>query len=544
MAGKTRIILCVFILALTTLAQTPAPTSNGSISGTVRDAETGLPMQGRTVSISLGSAQNVETDLHGRYKLPDLPPGRYSLQVEGEDLVQEPTSVALASGQDLTSLDFAVSLLGSISGRVTDQDDQPIAGAWVLLLTKAYRNGELRNGQTSFATTDSQGRYKLYQVVTGRAYTVMTKTQFREIPAISQAPDDPAKRTLALTPTYYPNSAFAESAQTITLHSGQNLEDVDIRAKRGQSYCAEGVLEAGGEPAALDFEINDSQTVNSGDGISGGATILPARGRTGPDGKFRICDLHPDDYHLTVRLAGEKPGGPSRFYADVPLLIENRDIKGMHVNAIPGLGLSGEVVWDGNAPPQAADAKIRINLQTIDRLSFPGGAESSIPGRFTIDNLVLGEYAVRISNVPPGSYVKDVTYGGISVLRAALRFGSAAGNAGLRVILARDGGAVSAKVADKDGKPLLSAGVWIVPESARMPAEWAAIWLPTKTDETGVYTSGTLAPGKYVVFATTARFDRSAADIDKLWGVHLQGQEVEVPPSGVVQVNLEPIPVF
>jgi Carboxypeptidase regulatory-like domain len=286
-------ILCGSLLAQIILAQTPAPPSNGSISGTVMDAETGLPMQGRIVSISLSSAPNVETDLHGHYKFPDLPPGRYSVQVNGEDLVQEPASVNLAPGQDRTSLDFAVSLLGSISGRVTDQDERPVAGAWVLLLTKTYRNGELRNGQTSLATTDSQGRYKLDHVVTGRAYTVLTKTKFREIPSISQAPDDPAKRPLALTPTYYPNSAFAEGGQIIALHSGERLEDVDIRAKRGPSYCVEGVTEAGGEPAALNFEINDSQAVNNGDGISGGATIVPAHGTAGPSSLLcRCADFH------------------------------------------------------------------------------------------------------------------------------------------------------------------------------------------------------------------------------------------------------------
>jgi len=65
----------------------------------------------------------------------------------------------------------------------------------------------------------------------------------------------------------------------------------------------------------------------------------------------------------------------------------------------------------------------------------------------------MDEYAVQVNGVPAGAYIKDVTYDVHSVLREPLRLGTAVGEVSLRIVLARDGGSISAKVADKDGNP-------------------------------------------------------------------------------------------
>ena len=67
-------------------------------------------------------------------------------------------------------------------------------------------------------------------------------------------------------------------------------------------------------------------------------------------------------------------------------------------------------------------------------------ATSSVPGQFSFPGLVLDEYSMQTRGLPDGLYVKDLTYGGQSVLGKALRVGSAIGDAGLRVVVARDGG--------------------------------------------------------------------------------------------------------
>ena len=467
--------------------------------------------------------------------------------IHGEPVALGIKNISIAAGQDLTTVDFPVDVPCSISGMVTDPDKQPVAGLWVILVQKTYQGGKTAYGQADGTNTDAKGRYKLSMgVKPGRAYTVQAKPMRREIPAISPAPTDADKRKPVLLPTYYPNDAFPGGGQTITLRSGQNLEDVNIQMAPAKSYCVQGVMQAEGAPAALDFEINESQPANGSAGLNGGAFALrPPHGATGPDGKFRICDLHPGEYIL--RATGTGTGGTLALpglYAAVPLVISDRDVADLRVNALPGMRLSGEVVWDGEAPAQAPDARLLIRVSPVSLNRNLVQASSSLPGRFTLEHLYVEDYSMQVFGAPPGFYVEDVTYGGVSVLHTIFTPGSALGGVGLKVVVAGDGGTLSANVADKDGNPVQAASVCFLPAEAGTPAELETVFLCSTTDAAGSASSGTLPPGKYRVLATAGRVDHSAASVDKLWGGRLNGQEVELAPKGATQISLQPIPLY
>ena len=127
---------------------------------------------------------------------------------------------------------------------------------------------------------------------------------------------------------------------------------------------------------------------------------------------------------------------------------------------------------------------------------------------------------MTIAGVPAAVYIKDVTYGDRSILYQSLRVGSALGNASLRVILVRDGGTVST--------------------TADSEAIFAAAVKTGKTDQDGVWTSGTLAPGKYFVLATGETIDHSPETTRKLWKARSRGEEVELAPNGKLSVTLSP----
>lgn len=74
-------------------AATPVPV--GSITGTVHDATTGVPLPGVEVSV-VGSKGTARTGPDGRFTLPPLPPGRYRLTLRREGYqpaLSEPISV-------------------------------------------------------------------------------------------------------------------------------------------------------------------------------------------------------------------------------------------------------------------------------------------------------------------------------------------------------------------------------------------------------------------------------------------------------------------
>ena len=120
-----KILLCTLaFFLLFSAASLPAQTTNGSIQGTVTDPSGapvgGANVTGRNLDTSL-SVATVASDA-GLYSLANLPPGRYSVTVEGPNMknyVREGVTVQTAS---TVSLDIQMQL-GGVSENVTVSAD-------------------------------------------------------------------------------------------------------------------------------------------------------------------------------------------------------------------------------------------------------------------------------------------------------------------------------------------------------------------------------------------------------------------------------------
>lgn len=91
----------------------------------------------------------------------------------------------------------------------------------------------------------------------------------------------------------------------------------------------------------------------------------------------------------------------------------------------------------------AGDYRIEISkpnyVSTTVRARVEGSADSLF--RLVRYGVIAGKvYELTLRGVPKGCYVKDIAYGTRSIHRRPFRPGSAAGAAGVRVTLARDGG--------------------------------------------------------------------------------------------------------
>ena len=150
----------------------------GTISGTVTDAVTGLPIAGATVSYPPGSGSATTTTASdGTYTLANVAPGTYTVTASDTGYVtQSPTNVLVSSGATTTQNFALAPNPGTISGTVTDAvTGIPIAGA-----TVSYPPGT----GSATTTTASNGTYTLanvtegsYQVTASAAnYTAQTVT--------------------------------------------------------------------------------------------------------------------------------------------------------------------------------------------------------------------------------------------------------------------------------------------------------------------------------------------------------------------------------
>ena len=97
-------------------------------------------------------------------------------------------------------------------------------------------------------------------------------------------------------------------------------------------------------------------------------------------------------------------------------------------------------------------------------------------------------------------------------------------------------------VTDASGYQLPSESVSVMPANVGSAPEMEDVLTSGTTDSHG-YWSAMLPPGRYRVLATRARFQHTASQIDRLWGIRLRGTEVDVPAKGRTEVRLELTPV-
>ncbi len=545
------------MLLATAVGFAQTPPVNVSISGMVKDANSGKPLANYLVSTDVNatwvdntilmspSTKRVQamTDDTGRYKLNDLPPGPYRVHASdpqsfGHDVVR---SVALP-GNDIDGIDFSFIPEGSITGRVVDDNREPVPGMTVFLVAREYYLGTLGYFLKLTALTNDRGEYKLENVPSGRPYLILVEKRERKLDARSETPLNPRLRKRVPMRTWYPNVPMREGAIAVTVRPQERREGIDIEVKKSPSYCIDGAMLSGSGAGSLRFAI-EALSPSSGSSPSGGMYMAPAGGATSADGQFRICDLYPGSYRLTG--TEQSLGADRQFSSTVVanITVTDRDVNGLRLAAMPGLPLDGEVVWDGDPPPNPPDAKVGLFVQPLFR---PSGGEKldarpAIPDRFSFPSLLVDDYYVRATLNFPGLYVKDVQYGGRSVRYEPLHFGSAVGNTGMRVVVGSDGGTIAARVADKDGNPVADIRVLVIP--AIMPSE-AFLYDMLRgwsTDQLGQYKSATLAPGKYLVAASNDVIDATPESVNRIWRSRNRFREVDLAPNGSAQVTLEPV---
>lgn len=297
--GATRVVAALVSSAALGQTQiTSAPLA--SITGVIRESTTGMPMAGVTVivigagSVELATKQST-TDASGRYSCSNIAAGQIRIHAQqGRDGVIVEKSVLLAPAQYLT-LDIPIPAPGQISGRITDEDRNPLKGIRVSLISADYAYGALRYATASSGITNGDGEYTIPRVSPGRAFFVLAANGLLQSKAISDVPANPENRKSVLMPAYYPGTDRIENATGVTLGPGEKREFIDIQMKSSPSRCLEGILRTLDTTGSVRFEIGEDEPPLWTFGVR---MAVQPRVLTAEDGRIRICDLHPGDYWL------------------------------------------------------------------------------------------------------------------------------------------------------------------------------------------------------------------------------------------------------
>jgi len=324
----------------------------------------------------------------------------------------------------------------------------------------------------------------------------------------------------------------------VILRSGERRAGVDIEMRKSPPYCVEGTAMGPAGAAAMHFGI---ETLQPSNGLSSGvgAFASPPGGVTAADGKFRICDLNPGSYRLSVEDANRTAESVPNYGA-VEFAVVDQDIHGIKIPAAPGRTLDAETVWDGDPPPSPVSLPLLMLLAPLNGAGGQHGGQMAIPGRFTFKGIVSTDYAVRTFFNVPGVYVKDIGYAGRSAMYEPLRMGTGPSGEGLRITMAHNGAALSVAVADKDGNPGADLRVLLFPAEVRSEGMLAVRLVQGLTNQAGRYVSQTLPPGKYCVVATDESVDATPESIGRLWNARNRFQTVDLTPGATAQLKLEP----
>lgn len=329
------------------------------------------------------------------------------------------------------------------------------------------------------------------------------------------------------------------------MNSGEQREGVNIRVPNTASYCVDGVLGIKGAAAAVHFEIMDLQEPFDLPGTEG-MVLMPAGSTAGPDGRTRVCDLHPGEYKLTVMQKPHDANSSPAFFGSTEFNITDNDLNDIKVEAQPRLSLSGEVAWDHPSPAESIGPKKSIELE-LRPLTWSEDlweaeaprlkAESPVPGKFSFTDILAGDYAVLVQSLPHGVYIKDITFAGESVLNNTLHLAGASSDTRLRVTVADDCGLLAVRVLDNDDNPAPGSYVTVVPANTLEPALLAAGMISAQTNDKGLFTSGCLAPGKYYVIATTVPAEPTPDGLGRILKVRSSSNEIDVNANAVLQIE-------
>lgn len=542
------ILLTAISPLIAQLQTTPPQTSGakGSITGIVRDASTGQPVKEAELTVTNPPMRPIDTksDAQGHYTIRNIDPGAITINARPPRLENSgfpPLTrklVNLGPGQDLEGIDVRVRTSAQLSGRVTDQNDQPLPGVSVLLIAREYQLGVIRYVFTGTGQTDDEGNYVM-NAAPGLTYLVMARKGSGQVEPVANAPIDPKLRRPSFVPTFYPGADSIAGAQLIPLTSGERRNNVDIRMHRAASQCVEGEL-PGSANGSLKFGYTEASP-HSGWSGDGGMFMSPNSG-TSNDGKIRVCDLHPGEYRFEVYPSTGPGLATPQSYGTGFVTVGDRDGT-VALSPVPKVKVPTEITWANNdeikgfTPP----ANWILELQPIMRSQFSG--EVNLPRPLRIEpfsmELFSDDYRIVFRGLPSASvYLKDITYGSKSMLREPFHPGSAGGDATLRITLAHDGGTVAARIVDKEGKPLADRYVILLPATSITEAVVAETVVSGQTDQTGAWTTPMVAPGKYYAVASVTPFDRSPETVTALLRGRQKAKEVEVGASGRVSVEL------
>ncbi len=457
------------------------------------------------------------TDAEGRFRITGVAPGKYALMFEcpGFETMRGPRSVSLEDGQAMTGVEAKLTPLGVLTGKIVNEEDEPMAGIQVQTVKLDYYRGRRAVSAFNNSVTNDRGEYRIFNLPSG-LYYILVNGDFDH--GIERIHGEQGER--GYPDSFYPGVPDISSATPVKLAAGAEIRGLDFRLKQMPLYHFRGMV--------LDSETQTTQSQTE-------IRLLPAFSTFGfflpqphvvTNGRFDLV-APPGQY----RLQATKRSMNALAEGESIVTVTNRDAPDISISMSPALEVDGQFSYEGAVP--AAEVRSGLNFEPMSG-AIKAQAEVKSATTFVIHQATQEDHLLNVVSPPKGYYVKSVTYGDGDVSDGRIRFTP---KSRLTVLLAEGAGTATITVQGADGKPAAGVLVSLVPENGR-----PYLLAYGRTDNGGVAVVENLAPGDYKAFAWPEVPDHiyDAAEFRKL--VESHATAVAISPNGNVTARATLIP--
>lgn len=529
----SRAIGITFILALTALfapgqtptppAGNPEPPKTGTITGQVVD-ESGQPLKDVVVqlrALRANVSQTVNSDREGQFQFTGLEPADYNLDVR-KPAYQADRSKPLTRPYRIGDRVTLTMIKGGVvTGKVLNANGEPVVMVNVRAQMVRTPDGQTMSGYyLPSRSTDDRGIYRIYGLPAG-TYVIVAggPDQFSRVAGEAVFQFD--------VPTYAPSST-RETAAEISVRTGEEVSDVDIRYRGEQGRVISGevtvpapahrgfsvVLTAGGE-AESQYGETFYQTENK---------------RT-----FMFKGVADGDYSVIAQSYA--PDGEMAISEAKQISVQGTDVTGIQL-ATKLLGsVSGRLVLEETKLPECKDDDHPLATETLIFARYKDDdAAKEIPriirsrteparpdekGNFLLRNLPPGAYHFVPTLRARQWYVNSITFGPVTETTAKARQIDAArvwtnvknGDrlSGLTIAMVHGAALLRGQYELAQEEWLPSGSVLYLVPAEREKANDVWRFFVTPIARNGVFELTNIAPGRYLVLAQVAGEDASGA---------------------------------
>ncbi|HLQ76028.1 MAG TPA: hypothetical protein VK210_01665, partial [Terriglobia bacterium] len=271
------------------------------------------------------------------------------------------------------------------------------------------------------------------------------------------------------------------------------------------------------------------------------AADLPSTSFDRTTGAFEVSNVPAGSYALDAAMLAANPSTTLSSFTRVRIDVAS-DVDNLEVPIRSGMTVSGRI--DGEGLASASDMpgyeNLRVNLvSTLLPQSRVGSSlKIAANGTFTIENVSSGEYRVRVTGLPPNTYVKSALIGVKDILQEPLVIGTVPPPA-MTILISRNAAQVAGTIVDASLNPVPGTQAVLVPDQSR---DHHDLYKTVACDGAGHFTIQGITPADYKLFAWEDLEPYSYFDPAVLQQFESLGKRIHLVESSRETVTLSVIP--